>query len=131
MPKKKKTLGRAELEVLQFIVDNHPISVGDVARHFAETAGQARTTIQTVMERLREKGYLARKKKGIVNLYSPRVSKSDLMGHLVSEFVSGVLGGSLSPFVAYLNKQESLNEQELERLKQVVAELESRSQEID
>lgn len=128
MPK-KKTLGRAELEILQYIVDNHPISVGEVARHVAETSGQARTTVQTVMERLRQKGYLSRKKKGAVNLYSPKVSKPDLMQHLVGDFISGVLGGSVSPFVAYLNDQENVSEQELEKLKQVVAELESRTHE--
>lgn len=129
MPKKKKSLGRSELEVLQYIVDNHPISVGEAAKHFAETHGQARTTVQTVMERLREKGYLSRKKKGAVNLYSPRVSKPELMRHLVGDFVSGVLGGSLSPFVAYLNDQDSVSDQEIAKLKKVVAELESRSHE--
>lgn len=128
MPK-KRTLGRAELEILQYIVDHHPISVGEVARHVAETSGQARTTVQTVMERLREKGYLSRKKKGAMNLYFPRMTKPDLMRHLVGDFVNGVLGGSLSPFMAYLNDQDSVNEQELEKLKQVVAELESRTNE--
>ena len=131
MSKKKKALGRAELEVLQYIADHHPISVGDVARHFATTTGHARTTIQTMMERLREKGYLSRRRSRGINLYSPRVSKADLMSHLVSDFVSGVLGGSVSPFVAYLNDQESLSAEELERLKQVVAELETRSQDSE
>lgn len=126
MARKRKSLGQAELDVLQYIVDNQPISVGDVARHIAETKGLARTTVQTVMERLREKGYLTRKKIDGVNKYSPKVTRPDLMTGLVGDFVNGVLGGSVSPFVAYLNDQSELSDEELESLKQVVAELETR-----
>ena len=51
------SLGRAELEILQYVVDRNPIRVGEVAEHFAGAGGKARTTILTVMERLRTKGY--------------------------------------------------------------------------
>jgi BlaI family penicillinase repressor len=123
---KRKPLGRVELEVLQFVVENHPIRVKDVAAHMAETSGQARTTILTVLERLREKKYLKRRKIGGVNHYTPTVNKAEFIQELVGDFVDGVLQGSVSPFVAYLDNHSQLSNGECEQLKKLVSKLDSK-----
>ena len=123
MAKKEQKVGRAELEILHFVQDHHPVSVRDVANHFAEARGHVRTTILNVMERLRKKGFLTRKKSGGIFQYQPRVGKADLLRSLVGDFVDKTLGGSLSPFVAYLSRDANLSEKELSELKQVVSEL--------
>jgi predicted transcriptional regulator len=121
MAKKEQKVGRAELEILHFVQDHHPVSVRDVADHFAEARGHVRTTILNVMERLRKKGFLTRKKSGGIFQYQPRVGKADLLRSLVGDFVEKTLGGSLSPFVAYLSRDANLSEKELSELKQVVS----------
>jgi predicted transcriptional regulator len=123
MAKKEQKVGRAELEILHFVQDHHPVSVRDVANHFAEARGHVRTTILNVMERLRKKGFLTRKKSGGIFQYQPRVGKADLLRSLVGDFVDKTLGGSLSPFVAYLSRDAKLSGKELDELKQVVSEL--------
>lgn len=129
MNSKRKPLGRVELEVLQFVVENNPISVKAVAAHMAETSGQARTTILTVLERLRQKKYLKRRKIGGINHYVPTVNKSEFFQELVGDFVDGALQGSVSPFVAYLDKQSQLSSDECEQLKRLVSKLESKNKE--
>src|SRR5215211_3132703 len=119
------SLGRAELEILQYVVDRNPIRVGEVAEHFASAGGKARTTVLTVMDRLRTKGYLSRKKIGGTWHYSPKLSKSTLLRGLVHRFVSESLGGSLSPFLAYLAESDALSEEEFEKLKLLVEDLEA------
>jgi len=123
MAKKEQKVGRAELEILHFVQDHRPVSVRDVADHFAETRGHVRTTILNVMERLRKKGFLTRKKTGGIYQYEPRVGKAELLRSLVGDFVEKTLGGSLSPFVAYLSRDAKLSGKELDELKQVVSEL--------
>ena len=59
-PDPTATLGSTEIEVLRYLGDHAPLSVGEVTNYFSETSGQARTTILTIMERLRKKGYLKR-----------------------------------------------------------------------
>lgn len=120
----KSTLGSTEIEVLRYLGDHHPLSVGDVAAHFAETSGQARTTILTMMERLRKKGYLTRKQAGGVYQYSPKVPKRVLLRELVRKFVDTTLAGSVSPFVAYLSESGPVSDQDLDQLKQLVRDLE-------
>ncbi len=126
--KQKKPIGRVELEVLQYVSENHPIRVKDVADHMASVSGQARTTILTVLERLRKKGFLNRRKLDGVYHYAPRVPKSDVFQEVIGDFVDGVLQGSVSPFVAYLNQSTDLTEQEIRELKALVANLESKKQ---
>jgi len=126
MPQKRKSLGRVEREVLQFVVDNHPIRVKDVAAHMAQASGQARTTILTVLERLRNKKFLRRRKIDGVNHYLPTVDKQEFNEGLVGEFVDEVLMGSVSPFVAYLDKHSDLTDDECDQLKNLVEKLDSK-----
>jgi len=125
VPRQHTLLGRAELEILRFVVDRHPISVGEVAEHFAEATGHARTTVLTVMERLRKKGYLTRRKVQGKYRYSAKIDKAELLRDLVNDFVDGALGGSVSPFVAYLSESSQLTDDEIRKLGEVVRRLES------
>jgi len=124
----KAALGSTEIEILRYIGDHHPISVGEVAEHMAQASGQARTTILTIMERLRRKGHLTRRRGAGVYRYSPKIPKSDLLRGLVQNFVQTTLGGSVSPFVAFLVENEALSDEELAALKQWVQDLERQRQ---
>src|SRR5438309_1554535 len=52
-----------ELEILGYVADHAPVSTREVAERFGEPNGLARTTVATLMERLRKKGYLTRRRK--------------------------------------------------------------------
>src|SRR6185295_1779571 len=106
----REPLGPLELDVFRFVAERQGASVREAAEHFAETTGQARTTVLTVMERLRTKGYLGRRKAGGVHRYTPKVALAEVLESLVGNFVADVLGGSMSPFVAYLAQSPELTE---------------------
>lgn len=120
--KKDNPIGQEELSVLQYVQQEHPVTVREVADHFAD-AGKARTTILTVMERLRAKGFLARKKQSGSFRYSPKFSGDEVMKSVVGDFVQKMLGGSLSPFVAYMSQTEDLSDDDLKELKKLVRDL--------
>jgi predicted transcriptional regulator len=122
-------LGRAELQILQHVTDHPHATVGEVARHFAVTTGLARTTVLTVMERLRRKGYLSRRRKGGVYQYFPRLSKANLLRNLVRDFVEGTLGGSLEPFMAYLAQNAEVSPEQLGELRRLVHDLDQQRKE--
>lgn len=125
MTRRRETIGREEMRILQYVADNHPVSVREVADHVAATEGKARTTVLTVMERLREKGYLSRRMKGGVYRYRPKRSHADVLRSLVADFVREALGGSVSPFVAYLAEDAELNDEQVRELARLVADLET------
>lgn len=117
------TLGDQELEVLRFVANRAPVTVREVSDEWGAPRGRARTTILTMMERLRKKGYLVREGadgEGSYR-YSPAVAPQTVLHNLVRDFVQKTLGGSVSPFVAYLaDTPEGLNETEVAELKKLV-----------
>jgi predicted transcriptional regulator len=124
--KPKPNVGRAEMEVLRYVVDHPGATVGEVGEYLAETKGQTRTTALNVMERLRAKGYLQREKVDNVFRYSPSLSKPMLFQQLVGDFVEFTLGGSYSPIIAFLTDKVDVNDKQLDELKALVKELEDR-----
>lgn len=122
----RQGIGREELLALRFIADNAPISARDVADHLARTSGKARTTVLTMVERLRRKGYLTRRKSDGVYRYAPRLPKSDVLRRLVGDFVRQSLDGSLLPFMAYLTRDADLTDDELTELERLVTDLKQR-----
>ena len=128
MSPRRESIGQEELAVLKFIQDNHPATVREVAEHFAKQ-GKARTTILTVMERLRTKKFLTRKKIGSSYCYSPKQERDVLMKSVIGDFVNNMLGGSLTPFMAYISESNNLTENELKELKKLVRELDKERKE--
>lgn len=121
---RKPTIGRAESDVLRFIADKGSATVSEVGDYLAETKGQTRNTALNMMERLRTKGFLERKKSEGVFKYFPSETKGVLFESFVEEFVETVLGGSVAPLVAYLGNHAEVDEQQLEALKKLVKSLE-------
>ncbi|AKQ63185.1 Transcriptional regulator, MecI family [Myxococcus hansupus] len=122
----KKPVGEQELVVLRYVAEHGPATVGEVAERFGEPQGLARSTILTVMERLRLKGYLTRRKVEGVYQYASPVPASELLRDVVGDFVQRSLSGSLSPFAAYLSEAEDVSDDELAQLQDVVARLRSK-----
>ncbi len=122
------SIGRAEMEVLRHITDHHPATVRQVAQSFAASKGYVRTTVLNVMERLREKGYLVRRKSAGVFEYSPKTTKRELLRGLVQDFVERTLGGSVSPFLAYLVEDAELNDKEVKELRNLLRQVETKTE---
>jgi predicted transcriptional regulator len=124
----KKAVGEQELVVLRYVAEHGPVTVGEVAERFGDEQGLARSTILTVMERLRKKGHLTRSKVEGVFQYSSPLPASELLRDVVGDFVQRSLAGSLSPFVTYLAEAEDVSDEELQQLQDVVSRLQSRKQ---
>lgn len=122
----KKGVGEQELALLRWVAEHGPATVGEVAERFGEPQGLARSTVLTVMERLRNKGHLTRRKVEGVFQYASLVPVTELLRGVVSDFVEKTLAGSLSPFATYLAEAEDVSEEELQQLQDVVARLQSK-----
>lgn len=127
---RKASLGEQELELLKFVTEHAPIALSDVVEHYGTAHGLARTTIHTVLERLRKKGYLVREKRDGVYQYQTRLDQAELMTGMVDDFIQRMLKGSLKPFVAYLSaSSQDLSDDEVQALKALVQDLEAQRKE--
>jgi predicted transcriptional regulator len=117
------SIGEQELALLRHIADRGSITVGEAADQFGAPRGLARSTVLTMMERLRGKGHLVRKVAGGVFRYRARASSADLLKGAVQRFVERNLDGSVSPFLAYLSEAGRLSDAELAELEEIVTRL--------
>jgi predicted transcriptional regulator len=124
---RKPTLGDLELEILRYVADHAPVTVGQVTEGFAAPRGLSRSTVNTSIERLFKKGYLTRAaaSEGDVFRYAPAVPAEEVLGGLVEHFVENTLAGSLRPFVAYFAKKQPFSGAELAELRALVDALEA------
>jgi predicted transcriptional regulator len=122
-------MGDQELALLTFIAERGGATVGEVAELFGGPRGLARSTVLTMMERLRLKRRLTRKRVDGVFRYVSPSSRKDVLNEVVTDFVAQTLGGSLSPFVAYLTRSSDVSDEELAELERVVASLQKQRKE--
>jgi len=122
----KQTLGDQELELLKFIEQHEPIAAREVADRYGVDAGLARTTVLTMMERLRKKSFLQRSRKGGIYLYRTVQENEAVLKQLVGDFIKRTLGGNLSPFVAYLNDKSDLTHDEVRILRDLLDRMEEK-----
>ena len=118
--KNMPSLGEQEIEVLRYVSQKGQISVREAATYFEEQKGLARTTVLTVMERLRKKGYLLRLKKDGLFVYSEKVETENVLKSRVSDFVEKTLGGSISPLLSYFAENKKISDEELKKLQELV-----------
>jgi predicted transcriptional regulator len=117
----QRSIGDQELLLLRFVADRGGATVGEAADGFAGPRGLARSTVLTMMERLRKKGHLSRRLVDGVYRYFPRTEPGAAVRQAVHSFVDRTLAGSISPFVAYLAERERISDEDLAELEALVA----------
>ena len=115
-----------ELECLLHLAQHGPLTAGGLWDQFGGPRGLARTTVLTVLERLRQKGHVTRRRKDGVYVYRALQGHVETMRKSVGQFVDRALGGSISPFAAYLTERASVSDEELAELNRAVRALTER-----
>jgi predicted transcriptional regulator len=119
----ESSIGEQELALLRHIADRGAVTVGEAADQFGSPRGLARSTVLTMMDRLRRKGHLVRRLQDGVYHYRTRASSAELLKGAVQRFVDRNLDGSVSPFLAYLSDAGRVSDDELRELEEIVAKL--------
>lgn len=122
----RPSLGNQELLLLNYLADHAPLTVGEATEGFGKAHDLARTTVLTMMERLRKKGRLTREQEDGVYRYRLSEPKATMQRGLVANFLRQALGGSLEPFVAYLSHEAKLTDAEIDELQHMVQHLDNR-----
>lgn len=118
--------GEREFEFLRWVAQNGTTTVGEATESYGTEHGLSRSTVQTMLERLHDKGHLARRRVRGVFHYSSPVGAAELLRRRVGRFVDKALGGSVAPFVAYLAEQEDLSDEEIKELEELIEKLQVR-----
>ena len=123
------TIGAQELALLQDIEAHAPATVGDVFARYGRANALARTTVLTMMERLRAKGYLTRVADGHLFRYDVSRPVAQARRDTIAAFVDRTLGGSVAPLCAFMAERGSLSAEERATLEALLRTLDDEREE--
>ncbi len=99
------------------------LTVRDVASRLPRGRRRAYTTVMTVMNRLHEKGLLARKLADRAYVYSPKLNESEFLQDLTQKRVQSLIAEFGDVAVAnFVGEVKQLGPEEFEKLRRLIEE---------
>lgn len=117
-----KSLPDSELKVMQIVWRNHsPMSTGEILSELKDEVDWKLSTLQVILSRLTEKGFLENSKKGRINYYTPIVDYSKYKKNETKNFVKKMYDNSSKKLIASLIESDnSLTDEDIEELKNML-----------
>lgn len=129
---KRSKLTPVEWEIMECVWElGEKTTARDVFNHAFPNGEKAYTTVQTILNTLYDKGMLKREKIGMVNFYSPQISRKNMVNTEFSFFLSRVFKGSVQSMANFLINSGDLDLEDIQTIKEFIEkrekELRSRS----
>ena len=119
-------LGGAELEVLKVLWEQGPSSVRRVLETLhAQGRSVAYTTVQTMLTRLEQKGFVSSNKSGPAFVYRAGVSREKISGTRLKKLLDQLYDGAAGPLVLQLLRTQRLSPTEIEELQKLIERLDT------
>ena len=121
----EKRLPDAELEIMKVIWHNEcPISTSEVKRIIDEESNANRTlqTIQTLINRLIAKEYIAKDKRGKEYIYTPLVAEKDYIEFESEQFLRKMHGNSVTNLMRALFDSKKISDEDISELEKMFKE---------
>ena len=129
MSKSEYKLGSTEQEVLQALWG---VGQGNVRQVLGEMRARGRnlayTTVQTMLTRLEQKGFVESDKSGMAYIYRAAVDREEVMRSRVRSVVEQFFDGAAAPLVLQLIQTEKFSADEISELHKLIDKLDSSKQ---
>lgn len=125
MPAPTSPLGDLQAQIMSALWRLEAGTVEDVRSALPARYRGAYNTVQTVLNRLTERGLVSRRKQGSAFEYRPALSESDYLSRSIATTLAGASSGARQAALAQLIG--GLDQDELKRLKKLARRLEGRS----
>ncbi len=110
----------AELEVLQILWDDGPLTVRQVLERLNPTRPRAYTSVMSLLNVMSDKKLVQKSEQGRAFVYSPVRSREKTLGGMVSDLVKRAFEGSSSALVAQLLDQSNPTKDELHKIRELI-----------
>jgi predicted transcriptional regulator len=125
MGKKRSELSSSQLEIMKIIWERRETTISEVWQELQSRRKVARATVQTVIARLEEKGWLKHREIGQAFMYSAVSEQSEIQRTLVDNLCNRVFDGSASGLVWTLLDSRGVSKKDLERIHELISKAET------
>ena len=119
---RQAALSEAQLEIMGVVWDREEVSVSEIWEVLSARRPLARNTVQTMVTRLEEKGWIRHRTLGKTFLYSAVVGREETLGSMVDQLVETAFDGSAEGLVLALLEGRGLSQQEAKRIRAMIDE---------
>jgi BlaI family penicillinase repressor len=117
--KEMPALSPAETEILRVVWQLEKATVQEVCDKLPAKRKIAYATVQTLLRRLENKGYLKHDVRGKAHVFYAAVKKEHVVRRSVGDFLDRLFGGDPIPLMQYLAEHGKINAEDIERLKKL------------
>jgi len=114
------SLSEAQMEIMNIVWDQPETTLGEIWRELHSKRKIARNTIQTLLTRLVEKGWVDYRAEGKVFHYRAAVPRQPTMRHVVNRLVETAFNGSAEGLVMALLEGQELKQDEAQRIRALI-----------
>jgi len=119
---RQAALSEAQLEIMNVVWEKGEVSVSEIWEILGAKRPLARNTVQTMVTRLDEKGWIRHRAIGKTYLYSAVLSREKTLGSMVEQLVETAFEGSAEGLVLALLQGRGLSREEVERIRAMIGE---------
>ncbi len=117
-------LSARQLEIMNIVWARGKVTVAEVWEEMAARHSLARNTVQTLMTRLEEKGWLGHVDEGPAYRYFARRRREATLREMVEQMVDVAFAGSADSLVMALLEARGVSADEAERIRAMIAQAE-------
>jgi predicted transcriptional regulator len=116
----KITLAERESELMQVLWERGPSTVGEVQERLKDEL--AYTTVLTILQKLEKKGYVTHEEEGRSHRFMAAISREAAQRSAVRDLAARLFEGSAGLLLTQVVKDETLSEEDLKRIRRLLAE---------
>lgn len=115
-------LSEAQTELMNILWDKGECSVVEVLEALKSKREVARNTVQTMLTRLEDKGWLTHRESSGVFYFKPTITREQSQQKAIAQLLETTFGGSAEEMVLALLGSRKLDTEELERIRKLISE---------
>ncbi|MHC5039224.1 MAG: BlaI/MecI/CopY family transcriptional regulator, partial [Planctomycetota bacterium] len=120
---KHPSLANAELAVMELLWGQDRLTARHLRERLYPDANKAQHgTVQRLLQRLEDKGFVKRDRELPVHLFSAVISRRDYAAAQLESLADKLTGGSLAPLITHLMEKKKLSQKEIKALRQILDE---------
>lgn len=120
---KQPQLANAELAIMELLWEQPSLTARAIReRLYSDDRKAQHGTVQRLLQRLEEKGFVDRDTSLSVHLFSARVSREAYAGSQLESLAHKLTGGSLAPLITHLLEHRRISASEIARLRAMLDE---------
>jgi BlaI family penicillinase repressor len=118
--KKLRAMSPTETEILRLVWELKEATVQQIRDKLPSGRSLAYNTVQTLLFRLEQKGYLKHHIQGRAHVYSPSIKRKEVIRTTVGDFLSRLFGGDPRPLVQFLAEDGKIDEEDIKKLRELI-----------